>query len=201
MNAIFITEKEAREFIGREYGEDARLKSASITSDMHFDIDEVPYPWGGETAAFDVNHGEALVGYMEEDNEYRITYYDIEEKADSLYAAREIAAAIKREAEDLCVFGVIEISDRFGFTDEIEVDNEYDDEPGDPAELYAKWQRLKIGKRIKDMRLSKALSIRELAALAGLSKNHIVRIEEGRYNYTVDTLTSVANALGISIEI
>lgn len=66
MKAIFVTEKEAREFINNNFGQDAILKDCEVSDSERFDIDEVPYQWGGSTFAYEVNNGEAYVGFMEE---------------------------------------------------------------------------------------------------------------------------------------
>lgn len=59
--------------------------------------------------------------------------------------------------------------------------------------------RKSIGEAIREARESQGLSIRQLAEKCGLSKNNIVRIEQGKYNYTIDNLTTIANVLGIGI--
>ena len=49
MIAIFVTEREAREFIASKYGEHAELRISSVSDTTRFDIDKVPYQWGGVT--------------------------------------------------------------------------------------------------------------------------------------------------------
>ncbi len=66
MKAIFVTENEAREFINNNFGKDAILKDCEVSDSERFDIDEVPYQWGGSTFAYEVSNGEAYVGFMEE---------------------------------------------------------------------------------------------------------------------------------------
>ena len=61
--------------------------------------------------------------------------------------------------------------------------------------------RKSIGDAIRAARESQELSVRDLAEKTRMSKNNIVRIEQGKYNYTIDTLTTIAHALGIRIEI
>ena len=51
MKATFVTEKEAREFINNNFGQDAILKDCEVSDSERFDIDEVPYQWGGTTFA------------------------------------------------------------------------------------------------------------------------------------------------------
>lgn len=56
--------------------------------------------------------------------------------------------------------------------------------------------RAHVAKLIKDERKRANLSQVELAELSGLSRQNIERIEAGRYNVTVDTLSLIAKALG-----
>ena len=62
-------------------------------------------------------------------------------------------------------------------------------------------KRIEIGKALNEARMKDGISIRALATLADLSKNNVVRILEGRYNYTIDNLFRVAMALGMDIKI
>lgn len=203
MKAIFVSEKEAREFISRNYGNDAILKNSSIDSFTHFEIDEVPYNWTGETAAFDVNNGEACVGYLECENTYTVKFGDVAEIADSLYCAREIAEEMKEMAEEMNVSGNIIISSEIdGEVDVTEVELYDEDEPAETIESFAKvWNRVQIGRKIRAERERQSMSVRELSRKAGLSKNNIDRIERGDYNYSIDNLKSILLALGLTIQI
>jgi DNA-binding XRE family transcriptional regulator len=49
---------------------------------------------------------------------------------------------------------------------------------------------------IKKLRKQKGLSQEKLAELAGLPRRTIVRIESGQKNTTIDTLISIASAMG-----
>lgn len=60
--------------------------------------------------------------------------------------------------------------------------------------------RLKIGERIKNLRKEKNISIRELAEMAGVNKSTIVNLEAGRFDARLDTLQSIANALGKEVD-
>ena len=60
--------------------------------------------------------------------------------------------------------------------------------------------RLKIGNRISSLRKERNLSIRELAKLAGVNKSTIVNLEAGRFDARLDTLQSIANALGKEVD-
>lgn len=54
-----------------------------------------------------------------------------------------------------------------------------------------------VGKKIKDMRIDRGFSLSSLAQRSGISKSALFGIEEGRVNPTVNSLWSVATALGI----
>lgn len=56
-----------------------------------------------------------------------------------------------------------------------------------------------IGQQLKEARDEAGLSIRQLASLTGVDKNQISRIEAGRANPTIDTITTLAEMLGLSI--
>lgn len=45
-----------------------------------------------------------------------------------------------------------------------------------------------IGRQLSEAREAKGYTLRYLAKLTGIAYNHIGRIEQGRYNVTVDTL-------------
>lgn len=58
---------------------------------------------------------------------------------------------------------------------------------------------LALGDRIKKIRESEGLSIRDLAELAGINKSQIVRIESGQSDPHYTTLLRIAQALGITV--
>jgi len=59
---------------------------------------------------------------------------------------------------------------------------------------------LNIGRRIKSLRKSHGLSMRELAARSSLSANAISLIERGKNSPTVSSLKRLAKAFGVSIQ-
>lgn len=61
--------------------------------------------------------------------------------------------------------------------------------------------RQEIGIKIKRRRKEKGLSIRQLADAAGMSKNNVERIEGGIYNYTIDNLKAILDALDLELKI
>lgn len=69
----------------------------------------------------------------------------------------------------------------------------YNDYSPQEVKLHA---RKTIGSDLKEMREARGLTVRELAKLSGLQHSHIIRIEQGKYNVTLDTLSMIVNALG-----
>lgn len=61
--------------------------------------------------------------------------------------------------------------------------------------------RKKIGAQLKELRTSKGITLRQAAKMAGISNNHIARIEAGKYNVTIDTVAMIASVLGGELEI
>jgi Predicted transcription factor, homolog of eukaryotic MBF1 len=61
--------------------------------------------------------------------------------------------------------------------------------------------RKRIGKLIKTTRENQGLTTRELAKKCGIAYNYICRIEGGRYNTSIDTLSVICKALNIYIDI
>lgn len=80
----------------------------------------------------------------------------------------------------------------------------------DGLPMLAPWQpdpeaikistRKKIGEQLKAARNAQGLTTRQLAEKCGIAYNHIARIEAGRYNVTIDTLSLIADALGIELK-
>ena len=65
---------------------------------------------------------------------------------------------------------------------------------GSPARLF-----LKFGKTIKEARIEKGLSQDELALKVGMKQPDISRIEEGRKNITLETLSRLCKILEVEI--
>lgn len=55
-----------------------------------------------------------------------------------------------------------------------------------------------IGKKIKQVREQKQLTLEQLADLLGTDRQHIWNIEAGRKNFTLDYLDKIAQALKVS---
>ena len=58
-----------------------------------------------------------------------------------------------------------------------------------------------IGKRIAEIRQAKGLSIRQLAEACGVNFANIYKIENGKYNVSVDILGKICEAFGYRIDI
>ena len=61
--------------------------------------------------------------------------------------------------------------------------------------------RMRIGQRVKALRLMADLSQDELAQRAGLQRTHIGRIEVGKYAVNIETLQAIAEAFGMTVDI
>ena len=62
-------------------------------------------------------------------------------------------------------------------------------------------ERQRIGQRISDLRKEKGMTQQGLADIVGMQRNHISRIESGKYSVGFDTLQAIAEALGGTIDI
>ena len=56
-----------------------------------------------------------------------------------------------------------------------------------------------VGKRIKDLRLRKGITVNALANLAGISQSYLRDIELGNKKPTVEYLEYICDALGVSL--
>ena len=73
------------------------------------------------------------------------------------------------------------------------------DEPGF-AEAYAAAELAhELGRRVRELRLARGLSQKELAALAGTSQPAVARLELGGTNPRVSTLARLSLALGAEL--
>ncbi len=55
-----------------------------------------------------------------------------------------------------------------------------------------------MGKTVRQIRQAKGLSQAELAKRAGLSREYINKIEAGKYDPPLSTITALAEALGVT---
>ena len=72
-------------------------------------------------------------------------------------------------------------------------------------------ERVRIGQRIADLRKTiewtdgagirrTGMTQAELAARTGLQRSHIARLEAGKYGATIDVLSAIAGALGVTVD-
>lgn len=58
-----------------------------------------------------------------------------------------------------------------------------------------------IGKRIAEIRKAKGMSIRQLADASGVNFANIYKIENGKYNVSIDILNKICLALRVELKI
>ncbi len=58
---------------------------------------------------------------------------------------------------------------------------------------------MEIGKKLRQIRTSKKISIYKLSQETGISQNHIKDLENGHHNPSLDTLTRLIVPLGITL--
>lgn len=61
--------------------------------------------------------------------------------------------------------------------------------------------RDRIGRRIATLRKMAGLTQEQLALAAGLQRTHVSRIEAGKYAVTLEVVDSIAQALGMTVDI
>lgn len=59
--------------------------------------------------------------------------------------------------------------------------------------------RQRIGKRIAQLRIQRALNQEELAELVGMNAKHLGLVERGGSNVGIDTLSAIADSLGVDL--
>lgn len=59
--------------------------------------------------------------------------------------------------------------------------------------------REEIGSELQTLRVQKGLTVRELAEASGVHYSNIAKIENGKYNVSVDILGKLADALGYKL--
>lgn len=67
------------------------------------------------------------------------------------------------------------------------------------GQLVKQAARENIGTLLRAYPQAAGLTLRQLGEMTGIAYNHIGRIEQGRYNVTVDTLAILGDALGVKI--
>ena len=62
-------------------------------------------------------------------------------------------------------------------------------------------ERLRIGQRIAELRKGQGLTQNDLASMTGMQRNHISRIESGKYSVGFDTLQLIADQFDMKVKI
>lgn len=62
-------------------------------------------------------------------------------------------------------------------------------------------ERVRIGRRIKDLREKKKMEARDLAILAGIDAANLSRIEQGKYSTGIDILSRIAIVLNAHLDL
>lgn len=61
--------------------------------------------------------------------------------------------------------------------------------------------RINIGQQIAMLRKKHGLTIRELSELSGINSSNISKIENGKYNISIDIIERICKSLGASVKI
>lgn len=61
-------------------------------------------------------------------------------------------------------------------------------------------QRQRIGQRIAELRKQKGFTQQDVADRIGMQRNNISRIEQGKYSVGFDTLQTIAEEFGMTID-
>lgn len=61
-------------------------------------------------------------------------------------------------------------------------------------------ERIRIGQRIKEIRMAKCLDAKTLASIAGIDAANLCRIEAGKYSVGFDILSKIASVCGKKID-
>ena len=61
-------------------------------------------------------------------------------------------------------------------------------------------QRQRIGQRIAEIRKAQGITQQELAERTGMQQGNIARIEAGKYSARFDTLQTIAEAMGLTVD-
>lgn len=69
------------------------------------------------------------------------------------------------------------------------------------AEQNKNEERLRIGNRIKELRVKKNIDAKALAQRVGIDASNLSRIEKGHYSVGFDILAKIANALEAKVDI
>lgn len=60
---------------------------------------------------------------------------------------------------------------------------------------------MSVGLLIREARKRAGLTQEQLAVASGITRGHVIALENGRYNPTVKTLSAIAEACGATLEV
>lgn len=63
-----------------------------------------------------------------------------------------------------------------------------------------KYDRVEVGRRIKQLRQAQSITIQELAKRSGVSAGYVSEVERGHSTVSVDKLMQIADGLGVSLD-
>lgn len=66
---------------------------------------------------------------------------------------------------------------------------------------YELGDRIRIGRKVEELRKQAGLSQRDLAARCGIAQSTVYRIEAGKFAVRLDLLESIASALGKKVDL
>jgi ribosome-binding protein aMBF1 (putative translation factor) len=73
--------------------------------------------------------------------------------------------------------------------------------PSFRKEYEKEYQRIKLAYEMSQLRKKKKMSQSELAKKIGTTQSVVARMEAGKQNFSIDTLSRVANALNCEVKI
>ena len=64
-----------------------------------------------------------------------------------------------------------------------------------------KSERLRVCKKLKEIRVHKGITQEEISLKTGLTRNNVSRIETGRYNIGIDIISAIATAMDYHLDL
>ena len=61
-------------------------------------------------------------------------------------------------------------------------------------------ERIRMGLRLRDIRLQRVISVRELSSRTGISEGHLSNIEHGGKNVSLDAIVALVRVLDVSLD-
>lgn len=194
---LFKTYKLAKSYIEENYPScDTEFVEVDLSCVDEY-VDMQNFIVSGDTGGYniiddDFNIVERVCWWEDGDETYVVKRGDVAETFDNIYDARA-------RYEEIVDAGL-----KYG-EKPLWVTTSWDDDEKELLDMCyesaADHFRKAVGEQLCAARQAKGLTLRDLAAKCGLAFNHIGRIEQGRYNLTVDTLSKVCEALDLDIKL